>query len=67
MILKKLTTTYAPMSSIHKMCTSICNTLGLQKVVCPYKGLLSEENDWNFVSKGKWLRQQGSCFNKELM
>ena len=55
------------LSSIHKMCTSICNTLRLQKVVCPYKGLLSEENDWNFVSKGKWLRQQGSCFNKELM
>ena len=47
--IKKLTTTYAPMSSIHKMRTGICNTLGLQKVVCPYKGLLSEENEWNFV------------------
>ena len=55
------------MSSIHKMRTSICNTLGLQKVVCPYKGLLSEENEWNFVSEGKWLQQQGSCFNKQLM
>ena len=64
---KKLTTTYTPMSSIHKMRTSICNTLGLQKVFCPYKGLLSEENDWNFESEGKWLRKQGSCFNKVLM
>ena len=42
-------------------------TLGLQKIVCPCKGLVSEENDWNFVSEGKWLQQQGSRFNKVLM
>ena len=47
------------MSSIHKMHTSVCNILGLRKVVCPYKGLLSEENKWNFVSEGKWLATTG--------
>ena len=57
--IKKLTTTYAPMYSIHKMRTSVCNTLGLQNVVCPYKGLLWEENERNFVSEGKWLATTG--------
>ena len=64
---KKLTTTYATTSYIHKIRAGICNTLGLQKIVCPCEGLVSEENDWNFVSEGKWLQQQGSRFNKVLM
>ena len=60
-------TPYATVSYIHKIRAGICNTLGLQKVVCPCKGLVSEENDWNFVSEGKWLQQQGSRFNEVLM
>ena len=65
--LQKLTTTYATTSYIHEIRAGICKTLGLQKVVCPCKGLVSDENDWNFVSEGKWLQQQGSRFNKVLM
>jgi len=58
--IKKLTTTYAPLSSIHKLRTDIiCNTFELQKVVCPYKGLLSEENEWNVVSEEKWFATIG--------
>lgn len=50
------------MSSIHKMRTSICNTLGLQKVVCPYKGLLSEEK-----MTGTLYPKENGCDNRVVV